>query len=680
MYVTLKQIYHVETHSFRNYLLNIKFNLICEKSTENYLTNSMMDVSDPLVEVGISYICEICPKLDMQLLHAFRTIIARFLANQVSYQDTKILMYKMIGTSNPIDRLNEIKLLLNEPVQETSDDENDENSNQGSNSSNNGNTNNSNPRRKTRSWTSHEDQRLLAGVHKYGLDSWSAVSHFVGNSRTRSQCSQRWIRVLDPRISKDQWTAEEEEKLVHLVSTLGEKSWMRVATELGNRSDVQCRYHYMQMQKDGPIKDKSLNGLSSMSANNLSGNSSDEHEQQKQQVQLSINQIPFSLNYPLNEALLNQQIQYQMQIQPNMISNQLITSGQLNPLALSLNTPYNIQLQNQIALQNIVQSQIQNQINAHVANQMSNNMQGLNDPLLTINNHLSGPIPNIIPNQIPFQMQVQLPSYINNNISNSMPTLFVEQEQIFNSRMNQRKPDSVPPSLVPSSTTPPLSVTSQQNLHVQSNIPAFYNNSLHSSSSNTPVMNRDTNGNFNSNQNDNNDTTVFPKMSNSMNLNDNNAMNYFRLNHNNGDQENNRNSNTSNHVYNGNGICTFDIPNLQSNFQSNIQSNLPNIQKQKQLRKHTKSMPEIPIFNEQQILNPMISPHKSDFVQKTIVNQQNINEENDSSVSQQQTLDSNSLHQNNEMQEEVPIPLTTSLDLRKSEPIFDSNLWLLRVD
>ena len=33
-----------------------------------------------------------------------------------------------------------------------------------------------------------------------------------------------------------------------------------------------------------------------------------------------------------------------------------------------------------------------------------------------------------------------------------------------------------------------------------------------------------------------------------------------------------------------------------------------------------------------------------------------------------------------EIQEEVPIPLTTSLDLRKSEPMFDSSLWLLRVD
>jgi hypothetical protein len=104
-------------------------------------------------------------------------------------------------------------------------------------------------RKKIRPWTNYEDQRLLAGIHRYGLDNWTVVSEFVGNQRTRAQCSQRWYRGLDPRISKVLWTAREEERLCNLVQMFGDRAWIRVAAELGNRSDAQCRYHYRHMLK-----------------------------------------------------------------------------------------------------------------------------------------------------------------------------------------------------------------------------------------------------------------------------------------------------------------------------------------------------------------------------------------------------------------------------------------------
>ena len=94
-----------------------------------------------------------------------------------------------------------------------------------------------------------EDQRLLAGVWKFGLNNWPLVARFVGNGRTRNQCSQRWNRGLNPVLFKGPWTEEEDEKLVALVKEFGEKSWKRIASVLGNRSDVQCRYHFQQIQK-----------------------------------------------------------------------------------------------------------------------------------------------------------------------------------------------------------------------------------------------------------------------------------------------------------------------------------------------------------------------------------------------------------------------------------------------
>jgi hypothetical protein len=104
-------------------------------------------------------------------------------------------------------------------------------------------------RQKARTWTEYEDQRLISGIHKYGLDNWHQVCEFVGNGRTRSQCAQRWNRGLNPQIIKGPWSAQDEDELIALVAKHGEKSWKKIANQFGNRSDVQCRYHYQQLQK-----------------------------------------------------------------------------------------------------------------------------------------------------------------------------------------------------------------------------------------------------------------------------------------------------------------------------------------------------------------------------------------------------------------------------------------------
>ena len=117
-------------------------------------------------------------------------------------------------------------------------------------------------RRKTRQWNESEDNRLLMGVRLFGIDNWNAIAKYVGNGRLRSQCMQRWSRGLDPRISKKQWTKEEEEKLLRLVSEYKDRSWTRISAHFGNRSDVQCRYKYIQLQRANkvPIVDETDDG------------------------------------------------------------------------------------------------------------------------------------------------------------------------------------------------------------------------------------------------------------------------------------------------------------------------------------------------------------------------------------------------------------------------------------
>jgi hypothetical protein len=106
-------------------------------------------------------------------------------------------------------------------------------------------------RRKPRPWSPAEDDRLLAAIHRFGLDNWASVANFVGGGRQRAQCSQRWFRGLDPRISKNQWSVADELRLLQLVREKGSRGWTTIAAAMGNRSDVQCRYHFFQMQREG---------------------------------------------------------------------------------------------------------------------------------------------------------------------------------------------------------------------------------------------------------------------------------------------------------------------------------------------------------------------------------------------------------------------------------------------
>lgn len=120
-------------------------------------------------------------------------------------------------------------------------------------------------RHKSKRWTPEEDQKLCEAVQKHGTTYWSEVAAFVGNGRTSAQCSQRWNRVLDPRIIKTNWTKEEEEKLLKAVEKFGDKAWTRIAQEFGNRSDVQCRfkYHYIKKKSVGQTEtlDQQINDM-----------------------------------------------------------------------------------------------------------------------------------------------------------------------------------------------------------------------------------------------------------------------------------------------------------------------------------------------------------------------------------------------------------------------------------
>lgn len=59
--------------------------------------------------------------------------------------------------------------------------------------------------------------------------------------RTDVQCLHRWQKVLNPELVKGPWTKEEDDKIIELVGQLGAKQWSKIAQQLPGRIGKQCR-------------------------------------------------------------------------------------------------------------------------------------------------------------------------------------------------------------------------------------------------------------------------------------------------------------------------------------------------------------------------------------------------------------------------------------------------------
>jgi hypothetical protein len=189
-----------------------------------------------LLEVCIAQVEQQFPNAPQDIRATLITIASNYLQQKATYAQASSSFVSIVGFSEPIERLREILEISDDPLPPADVEEESTTS----------------TRRKMKMWSLYEDNRLLAGIYRYGVNNWAPISRFVGNSRTRAQCAQRWARGLNPRICKESWDPCEDVRLVQLVRTFGDKAWTKIASQMGNRSDVQCRYHYMQLVKEMP--------------------------------------------------------------------------------------------------------------------------------------------------------------------------------------------------------------------------------------------------------------------------------------------------------------------------------------------------------------------------------------------------------------------------------------------
>jgi hypothetical protein len=190
-----------------------------------------------IVEVELSHIRAGALDLNAAQCEAIDTALTRYLQGECSFSGCQNLLISIVRHDTAVVHLRELLSLSDEPLPFRLDPPDD-----------------GLPRRRTHSWTPPEDQRLLGGILRFGLENWQMIAAFIGNGRDRAQCAQRWSRGLNPRICKREWTPQEERHLRDLVAQFGEKRWAKIASILGNRSDVQCRYHYWHTVGGGPAR------------------------------------------------------------------------------------------------------------------------------------------------------------------------------------------------------------------------------------------------------------------------------------------------------------------------------------------------------------------------------------------------------------------------------------------
>ncbi|EAX91929.1 Myb-like DNA-binding domain containing protein [Trichomonas vaginalis G3] len=189
-----------------------------------------------LLQYSYSYISDVQVDVSPEVEEQLRKVLHDFITGEVTYDAARDFYVKTLHSDIPVQVAHDILNVSDSPIDQPEDLPESIEETSG--------------RKKTRTWTGYEDQRLVAGIFRFGFDSWIRVANFVGGGRTRAQCAQRWTRGLNPKICKKGWTPEEDSQLLNYVRIYGNKSWAKIAHILGNRSDVQCRYHYLQLTNE----------------------------------------------------------------------------------------------------------------------------------------------------------------------------------------------------------------------------------------------------------------------------------------------------------------------------------------------------------------------------------------------------------------------------------------------
>jgi hypothetical protein len=102
-----------------------------------------------------------------------------------------------------------------------------------------------------------EDQILMQLVLKYGVEKWETVSRNIPGKNAR-QCRDRWYGYVSPRVSKEDWTSEDDQQLIQKINELGKK-WAKILVFFPNRTDVSLKNRFQKLMRNQSKSKKLIN-------------------------------------------------------------------------------------------------------------------------------------------------------------------------------------------------------------------------------------------------------------------------------------------------------------------------------------------------------------------------------------------------------------------------------------
>jgi myb proto-oncogene protein len=99
------------------------------------------------------------------------------------------------------------------------------------------------PRINKSDWTTEETKKLLEVAQKHSCRNWIQICKDLGTYRTPMQCFQRYQRSHNASIIKQEFSLDEDERLLELVPKYG-FNWEQIAMHMPGRTASQCNHRY----------------------------------------------------------------------------------------------------------------------------------------------------------------------------------------------------------------------------------------------------------------------------------------------------------------------------------------------------------------------------------------------------------------------------------------------------